>query len=326
MAVHDGLAWTRRPLESIARHTGGPYEVVVADNGSGPETCEYLRATGARVFRNEVNRGCAAAWNQRVAAPRGTHVCLVNSDVEGPAGRLDRPVAFHRAHRFAWVSPAIREGPLDSDLEALNRRVRARAGHRCFPDEFRGMVLFSRRDLYDAVGGFDEGFAFAKDEDMAWRLRPSGPRAAVTLSVVVHHHGRRTVRAERRRVPDFEARSTRYFDQQWRAARLRRKGWKLASRRDGSSDAWPGAPATDRGPGPRAAVGPRGRDDRRRSARTPSTAHVGPGGRRPSPPRRPALSPRPARCPETEGRRPSRVSPAIIAPHRPPTAAEGGAT
>jgi GT2 family glycosyltransferase len=229
MAVRDGLAWTRRAIESVARHTGGPFELVVVDNGSGSRTGDYLRATGARVLRNEENRGCAAAWNQGIAAARGEHVCLLNNDVEVPSGWLGRLAAFQEAHPFAWVSPAIREGPLDYDLEALNREVRRRFGDRYFPDEFRGMVLFSRRDLYDRVGGFDERFARAKyeDEDMFWRLRRAGLRAGVTLSVVVHHHGSRTVREERQRAPGFEAANKRYFDRKWRDARRQRKSWKL---------------------------------------------------------------------------------------------------
>jgi GT2 family glycosyltransferase len=127
------------------------------------------------------------------------------------------------------VSPAIREGSLDYDLEALNRLVRARFGQRYFPDEFRGMVLFSRRDLYERVGGFDEAFARAKyeDEDMFWRLRQAGLRAAVTLAVVVHHYGSRTVREERRHAPGFEAVNKRYFDRKWRDERRRRKVRKL---------------------------------------------------------------------------------------------------
>jgi GT2 family glycosyltransferase len=229
MAVRDALPWTRRAIDSIARHTRDPFELIVVDNDSGPETGAYLRETGATVLRNEENRGCAAAWNQGIAAARGELVCLVNSDIEVPARWLARLAAFHRAHSFAWVSPAIREGPLDYDLEALNRQVQARFGHRYFPDEFRGMVLFSRRDLYDRVGGFDEAFARAKyeDEDMFWRLRQAGLGAAVTLDVVVHHHGSRTVREERPRAPGFETVNKRYFDRKWRGVRGRRKGWKL---------------------------------------------------------------------------------------------------
>jgi GT2 family glycosyltransferase len=229
MAVRDALPWTRRAIDSIARHTGDPFELIVVDNGSGAETSDYLRGTAARVIRNEQNRGCAAAWNQGIAAARGEHVCLVNSDVEVPAGWLARLSTFHETHPFAWVSPAIREGPLDYDLEVLNRTVRTRHGHRYFADEFRGMVLFSRRDLYKRVGGFDEAFAHAKyeDEDMFWRLRRTGLRTAVTLGVVVHHHGSRTVREERPRAPGFEAVNKRYFDRKWQAGRGRRKGWKI---------------------------------------------------------------------------------------------------
>jgi GT2 family glycosyltransferase len=235
LAVREAHPWTGRAIDSIARQTTPPFELIVVDNASGPETQAYLRGTGAHVVRNEENRGCAAAWNQGIALARGDLLCLVNSDIEVPAWWLERLTAFHRMHSFAWVSPAIREGPLDYDLEALNWEVQSRFGRRFFVDEFRGMVLLSRRDLYDRVGGFDEGFARAKyeDEDMFWRLRKAGLRSAVTLDVVVHHHGSRSVREERSRTPGFESVNKVYFDRKWRSERTRRKTWKvrLAARR-----------------------------------------------------------------------------------------------
>jgi hypothetical protein len=54
----------------------------------------------------------------------------------------------------------------------------------------------------------------------------------VTLGVVVHRHGSRTVREERPRAPGFEAVNMRDFDRKGRGTRGRRKGWKrrLAAR------------------------------------------------------------------------------------------------
>jgi len=230
MAVRDGLTWTRRAIDSLTRDRGVARELIVVDNGSAPETRDYLSRTEARVIRNEDNRGCAAAWNQGVAAARGDHVCLVNNDVEVPAGWLDRLAGFHAAHRFAWVSPAIREGPLDYDLDELNQRAWQRFGLRHYQrDEFRGMVLFAHRDLYARMGCFDERFAYAKyeDEDMFWRLRGAGLEAVVMLGVVVHHYGSRTVREQRRQVPGFELSNKRYFDEKWQATRALRKARKV---------------------------------------------------------------------------------------------------
>ena len=58
------------------------------------------------------------------------------------------------------------------------------------------------------------------------RLRRAGLQAAVTLGVVVHRHGSRTVREERPRAPGFEAVNMRDFDRKGRGARGHRKGWK----------------------------------------------------------------------------------------------------
>ena len=228
MAVRDALPWARRAIDSVARHTTEPFELIIVDNGSGPETSAYLRQTNARVLRNEDNQGCAAAWNQGIAVARGEHVCLLNSDVEVAGGWLGRLAAFHEPTRSPGYRPRSGRGrstTISTPSTAGSGPVRASVLLRRVPRH--GPLL--ARDLYARVGGFDEAYARAKyeDEDMFWRIRQAGLRAAVTLGVVVHHHGSRTVREERPRAPGFEAANKRYFDRKWRDERLRRKGWKL---------------------------------------------------------------------------------------------------
>jgi hypothetical protein len=65
---------------------------------------------------------------------------------------------------------------------------------------------------------------------MFWRIRQAGLRAAVTLGVVVHHHGSQTVRQERSRAPGFEAANKCYFDRKWRGERFRAEGLEAPAR------------------------------------------------------------------------------------------------
>ena len=69
-----------------------------------------------------------------------------------------------------------------------------------------GMLV--RRDVWDALGGFDPALAMFRDDvDFCWRARRSGARVVVATAAVVHHreaatHGRRPVDAGSPKHPD----------------------------------------------------------------------------------------------------------------------------
>ncbi|HKE37129.1 MAG TPA: glycosyltransferase family 2 protein, partial [Candidatus Baltobacteraceae bacterium] len=91
------LSWnaptfTQKALESIARCTSEPYEIIVVDNGSGPETVSMLRAIDdphVRVVYNSSNHGYAGGNNQGIAEARGDYVVVLNNDVIVTDGWLD---------------------------------------------------------------------------------------------------------------------------------------------------------------------------------------------------------------------------------------------
>src|SRR5438105_24999 len=85
VVTYNALEFVRLSLEGIQARTRLPYELIVVDNASGPETREYLReAKGIRLIQNEENRLWAAGCNQgmRAADPRSSYLLLMNSDIE----------------------------------------------------------------------------------------------------------------------------------------------------------------------------------------------------------------------------------------------------
>src|SRR5207248_1030087 len=73
-----------------------PYAVTIVDDGSGPETAEYLSSFasvhGATLIRNEAARGYTQSANQGLRASKGDYVVLLNSDTIVTDGWLDRLV------------------------------------------------------------------------------------------------------------------------------------------------------------------------------------------------------------------------------------------
>jgi GT2 family glycosyltransferase len=199
-----------------------PYEVVVVDNGSRAETLSELRAVdGARLVETGVNGGFAAGVNRCVAEsdPAADVIVVLNSDTEVEPGALDALGAAARRPGVGLSAPVIldRQGgvqrsghrrfptpastwvaictPLAFVLWALERHVRhptalSVAEHEAGvePAHVMGAVLAIRRQAWDAVGPFDEGY-FLYFEETEWqeRLQAAGWRVALVPTARVRH-------------------------------------------------------------------------------------------------------------------------------------------
>ena len=52
-----------------------------------------------------------------------------------------------------------------------------------------GGIFMLRREVYEAVGGFDEElFVYHEDHDLSWRIRLAGWKLAVTTKAIMYHH------------------------------------------------------------------------------------------------------------------------------------------
>ena len=115
--------WNRRELlraclASLRLQTAAEFEIIVVDNGSTDGSAEMAGSEfGARVIRNERNRGFCAANNQGIAAARGDFVALLNNDAEAEpawlaalysacARRPDVGMAAYRQGRSAEAESA----------------------------------------------------------------------------------------------------------------------------------------------------------------------------------------------------------------------------
>lgn len=202
MAVYNQLGLTRACLESLAP-TRGALELVVIDNGSADGTPDHFaRATlpfAVRYHRNADNLGLIRALNQGARLARGTHLCFLHNDTEmrHPAwlARLGEAVAhgsrtglaglygarrLRRDGRYAGrtIVHALEGGP---PLRAATVEVAA----------VDGVCLFIPRPLFEAVGGFDEGYGFfhGYDRDLSLAVREAGYRCVVVDTPFVHRGG-----------------------------------------------------------------------------------------------------------------------------------------
>jgi len=181
VCVHNALADVQNCLTSVQEHSSQPYSLILVDDGSQAETCEYLAAYagqhGCRLIRNDQARGYTFAANQGLRASTGDFVILLNSDTIVTAGWLERMVACAEAdpqngivgplsNTASWQSiPELSFGgdwadnllPPDISIQQFGELVsRYAAGMYLQMKLLNGFCIMFRRGVIDEVGYFDE--------------------------------------------------------------------------------------------------------------------------------------------------------------------------
>ncbi len=264
----------RRCLESVVGDTAGP--VLVVDNASTDGSAEMVRREfpTVRLRAETANRGYGAAANLAAGDLDSRYVLLLNADTQltpGAAGALSdyldgHPAAAVAGPRLVSASGAFEPSahPFPRPLALLLQEsgLRRRLGHgreaewRARPvDWVLGAALAIRREAFERVGGFDEGFFLYQEEvDLCFRLRAAGWETHYApVATVLHVGGASTGQRAAETFGQF-VRSTRRF------ARLRFSRGSAASvtavlaavlaarlARDGARLAWVHDPARREG-------------------------------------------------------------------------------
>jgi GT2 family glycosyltransferase len=183
----------------------------VVDNASSDGSDAITEAAAernesVRLLRSPTNRGYAGAVNLALAEARGDYVAVLNMDVVISPGWLDPLVSFLEASPVAGaVCPLI---VLESDPGRINaagqnvnvtglgfnrwlEQPRERAGGEPFRvSGLHGAAFLIRRELFEAIGGWDEsGFLYHEDVALSWLLAVAGKEIhCVPASTVSHDY------------------------------------------------------------------------------------------------------------------------------------------
>lgn len=197
---------------------GGASEVIVVDNASSDGSAKGLTCPGVdlRIIENAENRGFGAACNQGAEIARGEYLLFLNPDavlesdsIEGAlraicstehgnigvcgvqlkdeTGRVARSCARQPT---VWHFVASSLG-LDRIFPAASYAMRDWAHDATrVVDHVIGAFYLLRRDVFNAVGGFDERFfVYLEDLDLSVRLKAAGYLSLYFSEVQAVHKG-----------------------------------------------------------------------------------------------------------------------------------------
>jgi len=205
--VFNRAELTEQCLVTLAAVTDGPtFEVILVDNASTDATADFLATLGGdvQVIRNAENLGFAAACNQGARAARGRHVVFLNNDTIPLAGWLAPLIAELDADptvavvgsKLLFPDETIqhagvvfsRDLPIPYHLFAHAPGAFAAVNHRRELQCVTGACMAVRRAVFDAVGGFDEGYRNGyEDVDFCLQVRQRGGRIVYQPASVLYH-------------------------------------------------------------------------------------------------------------------------------------------
>ncbi len=200
--VRNGAATLALQLDALVacEPPGVSFEVVVADNGSTDDTAAIARSYADRLPIRVIDAGRAPgtniARNEGIGAARGAWIALCDADDEVDVEWL-RVLAGALAAGSALVGGVIDYVRLNPP-EVRASRGAARAGvelHLGFlPFAHTANIAFTR-ELFDAIGGFDERFQNANDDiEFCWRAQLAGFQLTAEPAAIVHYRLRPSLR------------------------------------------------------------------------------------------------------------------------------------
>jgi GT2 family glycosyltransferase len=192
------------------------FEVIAVDDGSQDDTAQIAETYGCRVIRTE-NRGLSNARNTGLAAATGDIVAYIDDDAYP-----DRDWLTHLAAAFTGSSHAAVGGPNvaapdDGEFAECVAHAPGNPTHVLLTDEeaehLPGCNMAFRKQMLEAVGGFDPRFRVAGDDvDVCWRLREQGCTLGFAPAAQVWHHRRDTLTA-------FVTQQAAYGEAEWQLER-----------------------------------------------------------------------------------------------------------
>ncbi|MDQ3885959.1 MAG: glycosyltransferase family 2 protein [Actinomycetota bacterium] len=229
-------------LDSLAKATSRPLQVVLADNGSTDGTLELAaERDGVQLLRIGENVGYGTAANRGIAqlGSEVGWVAVANPDIEWHPGSLDELLAAaERWPRAAALGPLIREPggavyPSARLLPSLGRGIGhailspvwpgnrwtrkyrqedAAIGERT-AEWLSGACLLLRRVAFESVDGFDPRyFMYSEDIDLGDRLGRAGwLNVYVPTAEVTHLGGHATSRVADRMLTEHHRSTYRYL-------------------------------------------------------------------------------------------------------------------
>lgn len=202
---YNGRRYLDACLDSLREGRELGYEVIVVDNASGDGSADHVAARypQVRLIRSETNLGFGAGNNLGARCARGDYLAFLNPDTEAEPGWLEALISALEQDAQAGLATALvvlmdepdRVNTCGNDMHLTGLTLcRGMGAHRAAFSKtaevsaVSGAAFAIRRDLFQALGGFDESFfLYVEDSDLSLRARLAGYRLLAVPEAAIRH-------------------------------------------------------------------------------------------------------------------------------------------
>jgi glycosyltransferase involved in cell wall biosynthesis len=172
--VWNRLSFLREAVASVRAQTFTDYELIVADDGSGDGTREWLTGEKIPTISLPHSGFPGLVRNRGAAAAVGDYLAFLDSDDRWEPDKLETQIAFLRAHPEVPLCHT-RERWLRDEREISQAGQRHRRSGRLFRDSLKKCVIgpstvMLNRLFFLEHGGFAEDLEIAEDYELWLRL------------------------------------------------------------------------------------------------------------------------------------------------------------
>ena len=181
-------------IDSVLAQDYEDFELIVVDDGSTDTTPQILESFGQEIIvLRQANKGVSAARNRGIAAANGQLVAFLDSDDIWLPGKLSRQVEFfgstpdaviHQTEEI-WIRNGVRVNP--------KRRHRKQSGMIFEPSLKLCLIspsaVMIKKNLFNAVGLFDENLPACEDYDLWLRISCRYPVHLIQTPLIIKRGG-----------------------------------------------------------------------------------------------------------------------------------------
>lgn len=229
--TYNQRALVKQCIETIKWNTPEPYEIIVVDNASTDGTRAYLQQLASEVrFRVlDKNYGFSGAINAGLMMAKGRTIVLLNNDTLVTTNWLGNMLrCLNSDESIGMVGPITNYISgiqlVKVPYEKLSEMPEfARRNNRPDPSRWRqtdtliGFCLLFRRELFEEVGYFDEGFEIGnyEDNDYSARVRLLGKKLMIAQDSFIHHIGSVSIKAVGDRMAKVNDQNEQFYNRKW---------------------------------------------------------------------------------------------------------------
>ena len=213
---YDNLDFTKAFVKSIRDNTTLPYELIIVDNGSKPDTQRWVEENSDQSIIFQENQGFSKGFNEGVKLAQGKYVMMANNDTEFPPDWDNMLIETMENNPNAGIiSPVYTSGRKSALRSQPGKKILKIFPFRKYPSAVA--FLIRKNEFFSVFGGWSEEYEIAsgEDADLCFKVWKAGYDILIDERVLIIHEGKVTSSSK---LEDWQAHfklNSRQFKKKW---------------------------------------------------------------------------------------------------------------